>query len=105
MDGLELLANIFSTAFSAKEADEKDPIKGVFCAYVAIFIGHVVKHRKQDRLDIVAMLPSGTFDNLIYMVNEYILFHQAIHEEHDDLEDSRVVYAQQSLQELITALS
>ena len=103
LDGLSILAAFFSSAFKVIQEKETDPSSSVFCAYIAILIANIVKHRIDDRPRIMMLLPDKSFDGVIQMLEEFTLFHAAVQEELKlDFEGGN--YAQTSLKNLVEIL-
>lgn len=103
LDGLSILAKFFSSAFQVVQEQETDPSSSVFCAYIAILIANVIKHRLDDRSRILSVLPNKTFDGVIQMLEEFTLFHAAVQQELNlDFEGGN--YAQTSLKTLVEIL-
>jgi hypothetical protein len=103
LDGLGILAKFFSSAYQAVQEQETDPSASVFCAYIAILIANVIKHKLEDRSKIVKLLPNQAFDGVIQMLEEFTLFHAAVQQELNlDFEGGN--YAQTSLKKLVEIL-
>ncbi|KAJ3365717.1 hypothetical protein HDU91_002085 [Kappamyces sp. JEL0680] len=77
-NALSVLAAIFDDILSNSK-QRSDTGMNVRCAYLAVLIGHIVKHDPKLYEKMKSHLCSGSYDEIVVVLKEFLDFHDAVH--------------------------